>query len=68
MNDKIKRTKILVLDIVERLDLPCTLYVFQKGKIIYNGSCTRIPDYLLNETVNGIGMNCFNDCLKLYIE
>lgn len=48
------RTELIVIDLVERMNLPQDIRIRRNGTIIYSGSIARIPKELLNEKVTSI--------------
>lgn len=69
MNDGTKRIELLVIDLVERIGLPQDIRITQKGNILYSGSVTRVPSFLLNEkVVKFYGGNYYNSYIKIEIE
>lgn len=48
------RIELLVIDLIERMELPQDIEVRRNRTIVYTGSASKIPKELLNEKVKSI--------------
>ena len=67
MNNERFRINLIVTDLLERFELPQRV-IIKRESAIYNGSITRIPKELLNETVVKIRLNSWADAIIIEIE
>lgn len=67
MNNGKFRTDIIVIDLLERFVLPQRV-IIKRESTIYNGSITRIPKELLNESVIKIRLNSWSDAIIIELE
>lgn len=66
--DERYRIKLIVLDLVERCELPQDIRIKRNGCTLYTGSVKRTPKELLNETVIRIYSTQYYNYLGIEIE
>lgn len=67
MNNGRFRIDITVRDLLDRFVLPQRV-IIKRESTIYNGSITRIPKELLNESVIKIRLNSWSDAIIIELE
>lgn len=67
MNNGNFRINLIVTDLLERFVLPQRV-IIKRESTIYNGSITRIPKELLNESVIKIRLNSWSDAIIIELE
>ena len=68
MNEGNHRIELILIDLIERMTLPQDVRIIQNGDILYTGSITRIPSYLLNEKVLNINTVFCTELIRIVIE